>query len=435
MSSIRRELTLFDSICILVGIIIGAGIYETAPTVAGSMGGWLGTILIWFIGGLLALTGALCYAELATAYPHEGGDYIYLNRAYGRWAGYLFGWSQLLIIRPGDIALLSFVFARYAKALYDIGENSLLIYASSAVVILTVVNALGLRSGKWVQNLLTVVKALGVILIITAGLLSRNPVPSAEAGLNQHLNIRLALILVLFTFGGWNEMAYVAGEVKNPKKNIIRSLFFATVLVTVLYMMINSAFIYALGYHKMVESKAVAVDTISVVFPEIAGKVVAILICISALGAVNGLILTSARISYAMGTEHKLFVYLGRWNYRFNTPTRALILQGFLSLMIIILARSFIDTILYTAPVVWLFFLATSLSLFILRRKEPQTSRPYRVFGYPVTNILFSACCLFMLYSSTSYAIDFKPISFIVLVSCLALGAITYVVSRSRMMD
>lgn len=432
MNSIRRELTLFDSVCILVGIIVGAGIYETAPTVAGSMGGWLETILIWFVGGLLALTGALCYAELATAYPYEGGDYVYLSRAYGRWAGYLFGWSQILIIRPGDIALLSFVFARYAKALYDIGENSLLIYASSAVIILTLINALGIRSGKWMQNLLTVVKALGITSIIVAGLLSRNPLPSPEAGLNQNLNIRLALILVLFTFGGWNEMAYVAGEVKKPQKNIVRSLFIAVALVTILYILINSAFIYSLGYYNMVTSKAVAVDTMSVVFPEVAGKIVAILICISTLGAVNGLTLTGARIPYAMGTEHNLFRHLGGWNYRFNTPTRALIFQGSLSLMIVILARSFIDTILYTAPVVWLFFLATSLSLFVLRRKEPFTSRPYKVLGYPVTNLLFSACCIFMLYSSTSYAIDFKPISFIILLSCLALGAITYILPKPK---
>jgi len=423
----RKELSLFDSTCIIVGIIIGAGIYETAPTVAGCMGGWASLLGIWLLGGLLALAGALCYAELATAWPQAGGDYVYLSRAYGSWAGYLFGWSQLVIIRPGDIALMAFVFARYAQTLYAPFENGRPLYAAAAVVVLTAINILGIREGKWTQNLLTVLKALGLIAIIVAGLMApgRPPAPDEPAAFTTG-GLKLALILVLFTFGGWNEMAYVAGEVKRPQRNIVRALVLGTTGVTALYLLANGAFLHALGFAKMAASQAVAVDALATVFPETAGKAISILICISTLGAVNGLVLTGARISYAMGTGHATFRALGRWNPRFSGPVRALVVQGCLSLAIVLLAGSFIDTILYTAPVVWVFFLATGLSVFVLRRKDPGTPRPYRVTGYPVTLIIFCACCVFMVYSSMSYALANRPVGLLALSGVLLAGVLVY---------
>lgn len=429
----KKELSLFDSTCIIVGIIIGAGIYETAPTVAASMSGWAGVLCIWLVGGLLALTGALCYAELANAYPREGGDYVYLSRAYGSWAGYLFGWSQLAIIRPGDIALMAFVFARYAQALYAPFESSRLIYAAAAVVVLTSINILGVKEGKWTQNLLTVIKALGLLAIIAAGLLASGQQPtSAEPAALTMGGLELALILVLFTFGGWNEMAYVAAEIRRPQRNIVRALVVGTTAVTALYMLVNGAFLHALGYVKMAASQAVAVDTVATVFPGMASKAVSVLICISTLGAVNGLIFTGARISYALGTEHPTFRGLGRWSGRLGTPVWALTVQGCLSLAIVLVAGSFIDTIIYTAPVFWLFFLATSLSLFVLRRKESQIPRPYKVIGYPITPIVFCACCVFMLYSCVSYALASKPIGLLILLGILLTGIPIYLLTEIR---
>jgi amino acid transporter len=422
----KKELSLFDSTCIIVGIIIGVGIYETAPIVAASMGGWAGTMGIWLAGGLLAMTGALCYAELATAYPREGGDYVYLSRAYGKLSGYLFGWSQLVIIRPGDIALLAFVFARYAETLYAPFENSRLLYAVAAVAVLTAINILGVKEGKWTQNVLTLIKALGLLAIVAAGIL----VPSASATVEPASftmgGLELALILVLFTFGGWNEMAYVAAEIKRPQRNIVRALVIGTSAVTVLYVLVNGAFLYALGYAKMASSNAVAVETVATVLPDMAGRAISVLICISALGAVNGLIFTGARISYALGAEHSAFRGLGRWNGRFGTPVWALVTQGCLSMAIVIFAGSFIDTILYTAPVVWVFFFATGLSVFVLRRKEPRTLRPYEVTGYPVTTVIFCACCIFMLYSSVSYALANKPRGLVILSGVLLAGLVVY---------
>jgi APA family basic amino acid/polyamine antiporter len=426
-----KELSLFDSTCVIVGIILGAGIYEITPTVASCMNGWKGILGVWLTGGFLALTGALCYAELATTYPKEGGDYIYQTRAYGRWAGYLFGWSQLIIIRPGDIALLSFVFARYASTLYSPFLNIIPLYAALAVLILTAINVLGVKESKWTQNLLTTIKSVGLLLIIVAGLLasSESSIP-VEMSASLNTDLRLALILVMFTFGGWNEMAYVAAEIKSPEKNIVRALVIGTISITVLYVLVNFSFLSALGYENMASSQAIAVDTLATLVPDTAAKLISILICISALGAINGLIFTGARISYAMGSDHSIFRGLGAWDSRSGTPVRALVFQGLLSLSFILFAGSFIDTILYTAPVVWLFLLATGISVFILRKKDSDAPRPYRIAGFPFTVILFCVSSIFMLYNSLTYAIAFKPFGLIIIFSVVLAGMIIYGLSK-----
>lgn len=429
----QKELSLFDSVCIIIGIIIGAGIYEITPAVAAFLPGWKEILGIWLLGGLLALAGSLSYAELATAYPYEGGDYVYQTRAYGRWAGYLFGWSQLVIIRPGDIALMAFVFARYAATLYAPFENCRLFYALIAVAALTSINILGVKEGKWTQNLLTVIKSAGLLAIVGAGLLAHDPAPATVGPTTPFTgNFNLALILVLFTFGGWNEMAYVSAEVKNPQRNIVRALVIGAVLVTAIYVLVNGAFLYALGQGKMASSQAIAVDTLAKVIPGAASRVIAVIICISALGAVNGLIFTGARISYALGAEHRSFRRLGNWSPRLGTPVWALLVQAGLSLVIIFFAGSFIDTILYTAPVVWLFFLATGVSVFILRRKEPQVPRPYRVAGFPLTPIIFCLCSLFMLYRSVSYALAIKRPGLLLVLGVLLAGFLFYWATEVR---
>ena len=222
-----------------------------------------------------------------------GGDYIYLSRAYGSWAGYLFGWSQLAIIRPGDIALMAFIFARYAQTLYAPFPRAGMLYAVAAVVVLTTMNVMGVQEGKWTQNLLTVARTGGLLLIGAAGLVG----PGGQsgpggAGTITLGGVKLALILVMFTFGGWNEMAYVSAEVKCPEKNIVRALALGTAAVTVLYLCVNGAYLSVLGAEGMAASPAVAVDTVKPLLPDLAARAVSVLICISALGAVNGLVFT-----------------------------------------------------------------------------------------------------------------------------------------------
>jgi len=425
----RRELTLFDSTCLIVGIIVGAGIYQTAPDVAKGAGSGAGVMAIWIIGGALSLFGAMGYAELATAYPRVGGDYVYLGRAYGPWAGFLFGWAQLAIVRPGDIAVMAFIFATYAQTLFDPLAHTAFphmhqVYALGATIVFTFVNVMGISEGKWTQNVLTVLKTAGLLAIVAVsciGLPSSSPSTPV-----QSLPWSLALIMVLFTFGGWNEMAYVAAEVADPRRNIARALAIGTLSVTALYLLVNSAFLHTLGYGGMAQSQAVAADTVATVLPKMGEKFISALICISALGAVNGLILTGARISFAVGSEHLIFRFVGHWDERRGTPARALLLQGAIAVVLILALGSFLNAILYTAATVYSFYLATTLAILVLRRKEPQVERPYRVFGYPVVPLVFSAVCAFLIYSAVRYKPQVAAISTLI----LPLGLLLYKISQ-----
>jgi len=432
----KKELSLFDSTCIIVGIIIGAGIYQMAPDIAAGAHYWWGVIAIWIVGGLLSLFGALGYAELATAYPKEGGDYVYLSRAYGSWAGFLFGWGQLAIIRPGDIAVMAFAFATYARTIYDPfaahPQYSQRAFAASAVIILTIINIIGVKESKWTQNLLTTVKALGLLAIVGVAVIAPRPASSATAEPVNHLPLSLALIFVLFTYGGWNEMAYVAAEVKNPHRNIVRALVLGAVVVTVLYLLVNGAFLYTLGYAGLANSKAVATDSVSTVFPKIGGRLISALVCISALGAVSGLIFTGARISYALGAEHRAFRLVGKWHGRTGTPVWALLVQGIIAVGLIVVLGSFVDTLLYTAAPVYAFYLATSVAVIVLRFKEPNVERPYRVTGYPFTTIIFCAVCAFLIYSAVTYAWNQMPKSLCLLEGVLLAGMIIYCITDVR---
>jgi APA family basic amino acid/polyamine antiporter len=240
------------------------------------------------------------------------------------------------------------------------------------------------------------------------------------------LPISLALIFVLFTYGGWNEMAYVAAEVKNFRRNIVHALVFGTGAVILLYLLVNGAFLYTLGYNGLATSGAVANDGISTVFPNIGGRLISALVCISALGAVNGLVFTGARISYAMGAEHKAFRVLGRWQERTGTPAWALLVQGVIAVTLIMVFGSFIDTILYTAAAVYAFYFGTSLAVIVLRLREPHVERPYRVTGYPATPLIFCAVCAFLIHSSITYAWATRRISLVVLLSVLIAGMVLY---------
>jgi basic amino acid/polyamine antiporter, APA family len=432
----QKQLTLLDSTSLIIGIIVGVGIYQVAPDVAKGAGSWQWVLLIWAAGGLISLCGALGYAELASAYPKEGGDYVYLSRAYGDWAGFLFGWLQLAVVRPGDIVVMAFAFATYAQAIYDpLADTELrqgqAVYAAAAVVVLTAINILGVRQGKWVQNLLTGVKVLGLLAVV--GVALAVPRGFGTAPETEAIPMSVALILVLFSFGGWNEMAYVAAEVKNPKRNIVRALVLGTTAVTLLYLLVNAAFLYTLGFAGVAASNAVAADAVSVAFPEIGGHLISALICVSALGALNGLVFTGARISYAVGADHTVFRYFGRWSRTTGTPARSLALQGALALVLILFLEDFVESVLYTAPTVYMFYMATSAAVLVLRRRDADMERPYRVSGYPFPTLLFIGVCGFLIYNAVTYAVYVKEAPWIVFVplAVILAGFPLYLISRS----
>jgi basic amino acid/polyamine antiporter, APA family len=401
----QRVLSLFDTTNLIVGIIVGAGVFVAAPEVARGAGSSAGLIALWAVGGLLSLCGALGYAELATTYPEQGGDYVYLTRAYGRWAGFLFGWIQTLVVRPGDIAVMAFVFATYAENLAGLGRVGRPVLAAGAVAVLTVVNAIGVRSGVRTQNVLTVAKLVGVSLVVAvAATAGAPPVVGGSRGAGADpLPLGIALILVLFSFGGWNEMVYVAAEVKRPQRNIVRAMVLGMAVVTVIYLAVNTAFVHVLGFGGLASSRAVAAETVARVYPDSAGALVSALICLCALGAVNGLVFAGARISYAVGRDHRVFGALGRWSARTGTPVRAVVAQGLLAMVLILALGSFVDTVMYTAAAVYLFYLATSVAVIVLRFKDPDARRVYRTLGYPATTIVFCGVCVFLMVAAVQY--------------------------------
>src|SRR3990172_6131144 len=328
-----RQLGFFDAVCMMVGIVIGVGIYESPPRVAANVSDPTALLMAWALGGVLAFIGALCYAELATAYPRSGGDYVYLSRAYGSWVGFLYGWAELLVIRTGSIAAMAFVFSDYMTRLAPLGPRSPVLYAAIIVGRLSLVNVLGVREGKWTQNALTVSRVLGLSTIAVIGVVSpfsgdpRPPMVHDSSG-----SFALAMIFVLWTYGGWNENAYVAAEVKDPQPNILRSLLLGTSLVTLIYLGVNWAFLYGLGFDRLRSSQAAAADLVAAPLGSAGEKLMVTLVAVSALGAVNGQIFTGARIGYALGRDHSALSRLGVWDQRLGTPAWALIAQGLVTL-------------------------------------------------------------------------------------------------------
>ena len=402
-----RQLGLFDAVCIMVGIVIGVGIYESPPRVAANVSGPTSLLLVWALGGALAFVGALCYAELATTYPRSGGDYVYLTRAYGSWVGFLYGWAELLVIRTGSIAAMAFVFSDYMTRLAPLGPRSPVVYAAIIVALLSLVNVLGVREGKWTQNALTVLKVLGLSVIALIGLLSPFDGTRQTGSAGSSGSFALAMIFVLWTYGGWNENAYVAAEIKAPQPNIPRSLLLGTGLVTLVYVGINWVFLYGLGFDKLRSSQAAAADLLAVTFGDAGARLMVIFVAVSALGAVNGQIFTGARIGYALGRDHPVMSRLGVWSPRFGTPAWALVVQAMITLALIVGfgSRDGFETLVkYTAAVFWFFFLLTGVSLFVLRWKDRDRARPYSVVAYPVIPLLFCLSSAYMLYGSLSYA-------------------------------
>jgi APA family basic amino acid/polyamine antiporter len=428
--SIPARLGLWDATSIILGIIIGVGIFATPYRVFQKTPTPMWGLSVWLIGGMLALAGALCFAELAAAYPRSGGEYVYLTRAFGPMTGYLFAWAQLTVIRPGSIGAVAFVFAANGAALWGLGDGMIVWLAGAAVLLLTVVNILGVTLGKTTQNFLTLAKVLGLLAIVAAGFALRKPPdadPEGSLAMLAHLAVEpgwfaTSMILVLWTYAGWQEAGYVATEVRQPTRNIPRAVIFGTLAVTLIYLLINGAIWHSLGESGAKAESAVS-DVIANVFPAYGPDLLRILIMISALGAVNGMIFTTARIYSEFGADHRLFEPLSRWSQRMGTPVRALVAQGGISLGLILGIGliwngndAFEKTLDATAAVFWVFFALAGASLFVLRRKEPDVPRPFRVPVYPLLPLLFCASCLYMVYGAVRYEPKLSVFSLLLLV-------------------
>ena len=432
----RPTLTVFDAVAMIVGIVIGVGIFKAPAIVAANVGSEAAFMSLWLAGGLISLVGALCYAELGSSHPNAGGEYYFLSRAYGDWLGFLFAWARMTVIQTGAIAAIAFVFGDYATTLLPLGTKSAAIYAAVAVIGITALNVAGTSQSKWVQNVLTTALALAVLAVVVSGLTGAPaaPAPVAAATQTGEWFSGLALIFVLLTYGGWNEAAYLTAEMRDTRRNIVRALVIGIVVITSLYLLLNFAYVRALGLEGMRASKAIASDLMRATWGEGGAWVLGIVVVAAALSTLNATVFTGARTNYALGRDFFIFRALGRWSEKAAAPVNALLAQGAISLGLVGLASftpdGFQTMVAYTAPAFWLFFLLTSISLFLLRRQRnaykksdgalnPEKGRDgawstyredhFRVPFYPLTPLLFAAACGWMLYSSFNYAMSLDP--------------------------
>lgn len=426
-------LSVLGAIGLTVGIVIGAGIFRTPSLVASNASSEGMVLLAWALGGLVSLVGALVYAELATTYPHAGGDYHYLMRAFGARIGFLFAWARLSVVQTGSIALLAFVFGDYATEIAPLGDHSVSIYALLMVVGLTALNAAGVREGSGLQNVLLVVEVAGILLLLVAGFSSTaEPVAQAEtAGAAPATSaFGLMMVFVLLTYGGWNEAAYLSAELEDVRRNMVRALTASLLLISALYVLVNWAFLHALGLAGTAASSQVAADVMRRAWGDGGAILISALVAVAALTTANASVFTGARTSYALGCDVMRFRWLGRWNPRTGTPVNALLLQGAVSIALVLLGtttrRGFETMVEYTAPVFWLFFLLTGVAFFVLRRREPGTPRPFRAPLFPLTPLVFCGTCAYLLYSSLAYT----GVGALVGVAVLAVGAVLLLLQR-----
>ncbi len=404
----QSTFAVIDAVAVIVGIVVGVGIFKTPSLVAANVSNGVSFLLIWLLGGLISFMGALCYGELATAYPHPGGEYHYLTRSFGKEIALLFAWARLSVMQTGSIALLAFVFGDYFSQLLPLGEYASSIYAALAVITLTVINALGIQPSKWVQNWLTAAKIVGLLFIFFAGLALTSSSTSGVSPIsNPEGSYGSAMIFVLLTYGGWSEAAYLSAEIQDVQRNMVRVLVGSIGTISLVFLLVNFAYLKGLGLSAIASSEAVAADLMGKALGEVGAQFISLLVAISALGAIQGTILTGARTNYALGQDWKLFGWLGRWDERTQIPLNALMIQGTIALALILLGTltrsGFATMVEYTAPVFWFFLLLTTLSLFVLRTLEPEVSRSFRVPLYPLTPLLFCATCVYMLQASLTY--------------------------------
>lgn len=390
----------------IIGVVIGIGIFRTPSLVASGVSSEAMFIGAWLLGGLVMLVGALCYAELGSAHPDAGGEYHYLSRAFGKPLAVLFAWARGTVIQTGAIAAVAFVYADYASNIIPLGTYSSAIHAVIGVVAITAINLVGSPQGARAQVILTLLTVLALFVVVIAGLSTSGTThPPINSG-SQWGTLGLAMVFVLLTYGGWNEAAYLSGELKDVRRNMVRTLLVGTTVVVTLYVLANLAYLNVFGLEGLRASKAVGADLMRVVFGDASAVVFSVIVCVCALSTLNATVFTGARAYYALGRDVPAIRRLGVWEAQGDKPANALLLQCAISLTLLAFGSSTRDgfeaMVAYTAPVFWFFLLLVAVSVFVFRSRGGEL--PYRMPLYPLPPILLGAAAAWMIYSSIVYA-------------------------------
>jgi APA family basic amino acid/polyamine antiporter len=403
---LRPVLGLLDATMINVGTMVGASIFIVPSTIAALFTGSLPTVFVWIAGGLVSLFGALCLAELGAAMPRAGGQYIYLQRAFGPVWGFLYGWGAAVVINPASLAFVAVGFATYLGFFFPLSPLGVKVVAVASLGALTLLNYFGLRVGALTQNILTLIKIgavlalIGLCLLLPGGSAANlQPVWPAESLIGLVAPFGLAMILVLGAYDGWIEITYVGSEMRNPGRDMARSIVLSTLLVALLYVGVSVAAVYVLGRAGTAASTLVAADAMKVVLGPAGGAFITLAILVSTIGCNNGIMFTAARIPYAMAREGRFFAWAARLHPTYQTPNRVLVVQGIWS-AVLALSGTYNQLLTYVVFVGFLFYALSCAAVMLLRRREPGLPRPYRTWGYPVTPVVFILFSGYLILSS-----------------------------------
>ncbi|TFG96426.1 MAG: amino acid permease [Calditrichales bacterium] len=403
------KLNLFDATLLVIGAVIGSGIFLTSGIIAQSLPSVSWIFFVWILGAILTLFGGLTFAELGAMLPEAGGQYVYIREAYGPMAGFMFGWSTFLVIQTGGIAALAVGFAEYLSYFVPVLGLDQHLFAIAGFVIspgqvvavisisvLTAINYFGIKSGSMVQNIFTILKLVAIGILVIAGLYmvagsggeSISP-PELPRGMALPVAIGIALIAVLWTFDGWYSVNCVASEIKNVKKNLPLSLILGISLIGVIYLLVNLFYVNALPLSEMIGVVRIGEKATTAAFGDTAGSMMATLILVSILGCLSATIIFGPRIYYAMAGDGLFFKNFTRVHPRFHTPVVAIVWQGIWSALLC-LTGSYEQLYTYVMFAVLLFYVVTAAAVFVLRKRKPDAERPYRVWGYPVIPAIFT---------------------------------------------
>jgi APA family basic amino acid/polyamine antiporter len=403
-TALPRRLGLVSAIAVLVGSTIGTGIFRTPAGIATRVPDEGLYLLLWAVGGFISLCGALTLAELAGALPHTGGVFVYLREGWGRLPAFLFGWSELVIIRASALGAIATVFAEYFLRLLNI-ENATAVHyvAAGAILLVGTFNFLGVSFGALVQNLTTGAKYLALVVLVAAAFLigANNPAPASlqstpPANEPSLMLFGLAFISLLWAYDGWADVTFVSGEVKRPERFLPLTLIGGTIAVIAIYLLANLAYLHLLDINQIANSKLVAADAAYRIIGDIGVKLVSIAVMVSAFGTLNGSMMTGPRIFFAMADDGLFFKKIASVHPRFKTPYVAITLAALMAVAFVMM-RNFEQLADTFVLAIWPFYAGGVAAVYALRRKRPDLPRPYKTLGYPITPALFILSVFFLI--------------------------------------
>jgi APA family basic amino acid/polyamine antiporter len=396
---LTRRLSLGDSIAIVVGIMIGGGIFLVPNLVARSVPSAPIIMAVWLFAGAISFLGALACAELGAAFPSTGGQYVFLREAYGPLAGFLCGWSLFTVARSAQVAWLSVVFSIYVSYFVPLGATGSKLLSLAVLALFMAVNYRGVRLGAILQNSFTLAKLVGVAVIIGAALLLggrvEHPALAAHPAISL-AGVGVALISCLAAYDGWVQLSFVAGEIRNPQRNVVRALVIGTLGVAAVYLLVNVAYLRVMTIPEIAASSHVGADATGRVLGAAGGSVVSLIILVSILGTLNGCFLTIPRVYFAQAADGLFFRKFAEVHPKYGTPGFAIVAQGVWAALLL-LTGSYETLIDYALFGIWVFYGLMIGAVIVLRRTQPDLPRPYRMWGYPVTPGIFLAITVWFL--------------------------------------